>query len=172
MKKLLLLLLVLPFLASCSSDDDLSPEEQKQKEKEEQAQQQINAQIIYPLGTQKKDIDFDIAYSSDTLIRAYARGGMTSNSPINPQTVFCLKDDKINSILIEYPIYNFNDVQFLFDVSCFDSDLNIEFQKTPSNFITALKTDSLKGNSVLVRNGFLHFDKTKKTIIIEYSQAN
>lgn len=171
MKKLFLLLLVLPFLASCSSDDDLSPEEQKQKEKEEQAQQQINARIIYPLGTQKKDIDFDIAYSSDTLVRAYGRGEIVDTKPINPQTVFCLKDDKISSILIEYPLYDFNDIQFLSDASCFDSDINIEFQKTPSGIITELKTDSIKGKSILVRNGFLHFDKTKRAIIIEYSQA-
>lgn len=171
MKKIYLLLLVLPFFFSCSSDDELSPEEQKEKEKEEQMSQQVKALTIYSIGTHKKDIDFDIQYSADTLIRAYARGEITSGDPINPQTVFCLKDDKINSILIEYTIQGFNESQFTFDVSCFDPKINIEFNRSQSGMITELKSDSIKSKYILVRNGYLHFAPKTKTIIIEYSQA-
>ncbi len=171
MKKIFLLLLVFPFLFSCSSDDGLTPEEQNEKEKQEQIQQQIKARTIYPLGTHKKDIDFDIEFSTDTLIRAYARSEMTDGKPINPQTVFCLKDDKINSIFVEYLLQGINDVQLVSDVACFDSSVKLEFNKSQSGIITELKTDSIKGKSILVRNGYLHSDTKLKTVTIEYSQA-
>ena len=173
MKKILYILFSICLSTACSSDGPISDDDQKEKE---QAQQTIKALTIYPLGTPKKDIDFDIEIAPDTLARVYSRGEITSGNYINPITVFCLKNNTVHSILIEFFPNQTYDKQLIFDVSCFDPSIKLDVQTTANNLAVALKADSIKGKHnntpILIRNGFLHTVPSLKGIIMEYGPGN